>query len=335
METVGQIALRAANKDQQTNGAHSAKRPALPDSKPKTSSLITTSTAKTPPSECPNCKGMGYTMVVAMTRSGERQKAIEPCPVCKDFTKRNGLLAHEQGLTVGSMLDLLDTTGSINVLRVSAEYIIAGLGATFATVYGDTGSAKSLWAKIIVATLCRNGIHARYTRGRDVEQSLFSFDEEDKSGRMTLRRTGIDTLGAVRALVIDEAHAINWKSQWISAGIQELLDMRYERAAAESPENRQLTIFVAQHDPKEWAPDYLYDRMRQGTFSIPWTERVVPECLQHRSCPACGAGMEFNGEFLVCPTCEHERDVEIFWPFCDMAKSARPIMPSLKFGGWR
>lgn len=259
---------------------------------------------------------------------------LEPCPLCADFTARNGLLDGEQSLTIDAILNLMDKTGSTQVLKKAAETIISGLGATFATVYGDTGSAKSLWAKIIVASLCRNKVQARYMRGREIEQSLFDFDNEDSSGRTIVRQSGIDVLSTVKALVIDEVQGINWKSQWIGAGIQKLLDMRYERALSESPSQRQVTIFIAQHDPREWAPDYLYDRMRQGTFSISWTEESVPECLQKRPCPVCKGVMAFNGEYLVC-SCGYDRDVEIFWPFHDMAMSARPIMPARQFGGWK
>lgn len=290
---------------------------------------------------------------MALVKIGRQEKSsVEPCPHCTDLTLNNGLLKHEQNLTIDALLDLSDTTGSIEVLRTSAQHIIDGHGATFATVYGDTGSAKSLWAKIIVASLCRNGVQARYTRGVEVEQALFrvNMEENGNAGKIISHRPGIETLARIRALVIDEAQTINWRNEWISKGIQEVLDRRYERATAGSPQYRQLTIFVAQHDPKEWAPDYLYDRMRQGTFSIPWTGDV-PECLQHRPCPACGGVMEYNGEYVACTNnteyrslhgtedngiadCYHSYDTEIFWPFKDMAKSARPIMPARKFNGW-
>ena len=236
------------------------------------------------------------------------------------------------------MRDLPDKSGSIQVLRVAAEYIIEGRGAMFATVFGDTGTAKSLWAKIIVASLCRKGVQARYTRARAIEGSLFQTNRDDDTGKTSetiINRPKLDTLANVRALVIDEAHTVNWKNHWVSAGLQELLDMRYERANTDNPKIRQLTIFIAQHDPKDWAPDYLLDRMRQGSFAIPWQGESVPSCLSSRPCPVCGDEMKLDekGSFLLCE-CGHDRDVEIFWPFKDMANSARPIMPAVELEGW-
>lgn len=327
---------------QRTNGAHLPQQQPLAETKQRNYlPTITSTPVKTKRSEpeCPTCKGLGYTQIIAAKGYQEKQY-IEPCNACTDFTKRNGLMPQEQNLKISAMLDLADKSGSINVLRIAAENIINGNGAMFATVFGDTGSAKSLWAKIIVASLCRNGVQALYTRGHAVEQSLFT--DEDGVAKNEIQRPTLDWLARVRALVIDEAHAINWKNHWIGNGLQELLDMRYERATSEIPKLRQLTIFVCQHDPQGWAPDYLYDRMRQGEFAIPW-DGDTPECLRSRPCPACGGTMRHNGEYLLCGRiengqlvdgCGHDRDVEIFWPFKDLAKSARPIMPSRKFDGW-
>ena len=255
---------------------------------------------------------------------------MQTCPNCADMSKTSGLSEFELNLTIDSIVEIGDKTGSHAVLKVAAQYIVDGRGATFINVFGTTGNAKSLWAKSIIATLCRNGILSHYTRGRTVEKSLFG-DSGDENAKAN--RPGVDFYSRIKALVIDEAHAMNWRSSWVAAGLQEILDSRYEASMQPSGRKRQLTILISQIDPKDWAPDWLLDRLRQGSHAIPWTNSEVPLCLQERPCPRCDGVMHYNGKYLACE-CGHDRDVEIFFPFRDMADSARPIMPVVTHGGW-
>lgn len=277
--------------------------------------------------DCPICKGQ----VLYLVQYPNGRMEMQTCPNCADMSKTSGLSEFELNLTIDSIVEIGDKTGSHAVLKAAAQYIIDGRGATFINVFGTTGNAKSLWAKSIIATLCRNGILSHYTRGRTVEKSLFG-DSGDENAKAN--RPGVDFYSRIKALVVDEAHAMNWRSSWVAAGLQEILDSRYEASMQPSGRKRQLTILISQIDPIDWAPDWLLDRLRQGSHAIPWTSSEVPVCLQERPCPRCGDGvMRYNGKWLACE-CGHDRDVEIFFPFRDMADSARPIMPVVTHGGW-
>lgn len=267
-----------------------------------------------------------------MALNGNGTYRIETCPSCGEFSQPNGLQPHERNLSVDALSNLGDKTGSIDVLSVAARFIIDGKGATFASVFGTTGNAKSLWAKIIVAELTRNRIASYYARGRTVEKALFGEGDPERKAD----RPGIDFYSRIRALVVDEAHAMNWRNEWVAAGLQEILDARYEMSTSPNGYTRQLTILISQIDPRQWAPDWLLDRLRAGANAIPWTSEVVPPCLRDRPCPRCGGQMEYvkDGHYLACE-CGHDRDVEIFFPFHDLADSARPILPSVTHKGWK
>lgn len=278
-----------------------------------------------PQAQCQTCNDQKFVLVEYPRSKFE----IEPCPKCADLSLHNGLQLHEKSIGLHNLLEIGDPTGSHEVLRVAAEYIIAGRGATFVCVFGTTGNAKSLWAKIIVAELCRSRIAAHYARGRTVEKSLFG----DGDPESRAQRPGIDFYSRIRALVIDEAHAMNWRNEWVANGLQEILDARYEASMSPNGCQRQLTILISQIDPKDWAPAWLYDRLRVGTHAIPWVSEDVPQCLRSRPCPRCGGTMTYTGNYLACD-CGHEREVEIFFPFHDLADSVRPILPPLTHRGW-
>lgn len=224
-----------------------------------------------------------------------------------------------------------DKTGSMGVLRVAGRAIVGGQGAPFATVYGRTGNAKSLWGRIIVAQLCKAGVQAHYTRAKVIENNLFVRDGDTEF----VEKARNDFYLRTQALVIDEAQGINWRNQWISDTLQPLFDARYEAAKESNSAVRKITVFIAQTDPEDWAPSWLLDRMRQGSFALAWPEgEQAPECLRKRACPNCGQAMTLvsadNEEYMACE-CGMDRPLEIFWPFHDMADSARPIMPARVF----
>lgn len=266
-----------------------------------------------------------------MKMRADGRSELAACPKCRDLTKTSGLTAEQHRLTWAALRDMEDKTGSMLVLRYAGRHIVDGTGAPFASVYGNTGNAKSLWGRIIVAELCRNGVQAHYTRAKVIERGIFRHDGESE----VVEKAQGDLYMRVQALVIDEAQGINWRNQWISDTLQPLFDSRYEAAKEPNPAERKITVFISQLDPAEWAPDWLLDRMRQGSWAIPWpANEPAPDCLKQRACPRCGKAMRLmsaDGEEYMACACELERPLEIFWPFRDMAGSARPIMPAHQF----
>lgn len=263
-------------------------------------------------------------------RADGRQE-LATCPHCRDLTKTSGLTPEQHKLTWAALRDMEDKTGSMVVLRYAGRQIAQGIGAPFATVYGNTGNAKSIWGRIIVAELCRSGVQAHYTRAKIIERGIFRHDGESE----VIERAQGDLYRRVQALVVDEAQGINWRNDWINSTLQPLFDARYEAAKESSPTARQITVFISQFDPAEWAPDWLLDRMRQGTWALPWpASEPTPDCLKRRTCPRCNKPMNYMSadgeEFMACG-CGLERPLEIFWPFHDLADSARPIMPAHEF----
>lgn len=290
----------------------------LPDSKPRSGSAKTS---------CEVCRGQVFYVKVRADGRSE----LATCLKCRDLTKTSGLTPEQHRFTWSALRDLEDKTGSMAVLRYAGRQIVAGAGAPFATVYGNTGNAKSLWGRVIVAELCRNGVQAHYTRAKVIERGIFRHDGETE----VIEKAQGDLYRRVQALVVDEAQGINWKSQWINDTLQPLFDARYEAAKETNPAEREITLFLSQFDPTEWAPDWLLDRMRQGTWALPWpANEPTPECLKQRNCPRCGKAMRHvsadGDEFMACG-CGVERSIEVFWPFHDLADSARPIMPAHKF----
>lgn len=245
------------------------------------------------PTSCTLCGGSGWYQRDVPLSHPDFGRALR-CASCTDFLRWSGLNQRERALTFADITG----DGPHLALRISGAAIVAQR-AGFATVYGTTGGAKSVWACAITAGLCRAGIRAQYTHGKAVEQSLFQRDDD---GRGYVDGLSRERIVNVPALVVDEAHAINWKNDWIAGEMSDIFDARFRRAAL-GDDTRQITVFVAQHDPREWAPDFLYSRMRSGEYAVPWPSNVPP-----------ADGVERGA---------------LRWPFCVDARDARPFLATM------
>lgn len=246
-----------------------------------------------------------------------------------------GLKAHERALDWDSLILSVptDTQGHLRTLEFAGKRMVTkrfGL----ATVFGNNGTAKSLWAKIVTVEFCRRGVSAKFVHGKEMEDLLFANGRDDEAVRESSMK--LDRYLTPQVLVVDEAQTINWKSPWIAGFIGQMLTARHDLASAPVSQ-RKITIMVAQYHPKFWAPieniAFLLSRMSEGTFGIPWSEAdggTIPECLLTRAC-SCGDKMTRQGDVLVCGSkaCGNSRPVEVYWPFELPMADLRPILPPL------
>ena len=115
---------------------------------------------------------------------------------------------------------------------------------------------------------------ARYVMGKDIERYLFNEGPKTRQGEATM--TGIpDHLRRAQVLIVDEVQGANWKNEWVERGLQPFLDGRYRMAEGKGGV---LTVLISQTDPSleinNWAPAWLYSRMRDNAQSIPWPQDV-------------------------------------------------------------
>lgn len=198
-------------------------------------------------------------------------KAV-PCSTCTDYLPISGLKPHEQQLQIS---DIRKSEPVHTVLRVLARQMLADPFG-WISVYGQehpetgtvTGSAKSLFAQILVAEFCRQRVRALYKHAGDVSQMLYQDLEDSQSANeMLLRRC--------RVLAIDEMQDIN-PTEWLVGKFKALLDHRYRSA-----DQGMVTVLVWQRHPEEygWVPESWLSRMADGRFNRPWPQDVsVPDC---------------------------------------------------------
>lgn len=263
-----------------------------------------------------------------------------PCPHCADFFAHSGLKDHERGLTWDSLVlnSPTDTQGNLRALEYAGKTMVAKRFG-FATVFGNNGTAKSLWAKIVAAEFCRQRVQTKFVHGKALEDLLFANGRDEDAVRESAMRLGHYL--APQVLVIDEAQTINWKNQWIAGYIGQLLTERHDLATANGSQ-RKVTILVGQYHPSYWGPieniAFLLSRMAEGSFAIPWHEEnagPIPSCLLTRPC-SCGGEMvrQDKENILVCNRrkdkknpCSNSRPVEVYFPFSLSMSDIRPILP--------
>jgi len=195
------------------------------------------------------------------------------CTQCANLLQYGGLTESEQRSTLAMLRDLKNDPARHHLaLRVAGQMILDQRFG-FVTVWGNTGTAKSVWAAAMVAEFCRRGIQARYLHARTgLEEPLFGKGLQIDGDR---QRVLLDT----EVLVVDELQSINWKSEWVSFGVQNFFDTRYRMARLENPQ-RQITILISQHDPATYAPDFLLSRIRDGRFRFRWpADMDRPSCI--------------------------------------------------------
>lgn len=265
-----------------------------------------------------------------------------PCPKCADFFAHSGLKEHERNLTWDSLVlnSPTDTQGNLRALEFAGKTMVAKRFG-FATVFGNNGTAKSLWAKIIAAEFCRAGVTTKFVHGKAMEDLLFANGKDEDAVRESAMR--LDRYLFPQVLVIDETQTINWKNQWVAGHIGQLLTERHDLATADGSQ-RKVTILVGQYHPSFWGPveniAFLLSRMSEGTFALPWKEGQVgpiPQCLLTRPC-SCGGEMVRDGksDVLICnkredkrSPCANSRPIEVYFPFALTMSDIRPILPPM------
>ena len=166
-----------------------------------------------------------------------------------------------------------------DVLRYLARYCISNPYG-WLTLWGKYGTAKSLTAQIVVASLARKGMSARYIHSKKLEQMWFDDVHNDTSNGRLLEELPV--------LVVDELDKINLNSAWVRGGLQAMADARYRSGLA----RKTLTIWVVQTDPEKVLPGDIASRMSDGRWHRPWLggsnslttlfdrEAVVEGCIE-------------------------------------------------------
>lgn len=245
---------------------------------------------------CPRCGGNGwFTFDPGDPDIPAWEWPLRRCPNCVNLLELSGLKGEERKATISS---IRGSRPVHTVLRVTAGAIVQN-AMGFCTVYGSTGTAKSLWAQAIVTGLCGRGIRSKYVHGKAVEQSLFRRDENNKGFVAGEQR---EFLCDVQALVVDEADKINWKSEWVSGELSDLFDRRFRLVDHPDIHQRKITVLVSQYHPQEWAPDFLLSRIRDHRSAVPW-----PNELTHN---------------------EYVRDGFVRWPLEVGGPDVRQVLPS-------
>lgn len=293
------------------------------------------------------CKGHKFFVRALPVSDPGFGKAV-PCPRCTDFFAHSGLERHEHGLGWDQLVLSMptDPKGYLSALEYAGRRMVAERFG-WACIYGNNGTGKSRWAKILAAEFCRAGVAVRYIHGKTLEAELFR-DRDDQN-----RDTGFDYNQpnpllakhlSPTVLIIEEAQTINWKNQWIAGNVGDLLNKRYDLVDAHVSK-RKITVLVGQYHPRLWGPmeniSFLLSRCADGSFAIPWhteTQGDPPPCLQKRTC-TCGGDMVYSQKqnALICMAkkqnskelCGNSRPVEVWWPFDIPLPDARPILPAL------
>lgn len=200
---------------------------------------------------------------------------------CVDFLAISRLSEADQKLTIDDLKDRSDDTGrELWALRFLGKEMLADPYG-WLTLYGNTGSAKSLLQKALVASLCREGLEARYYTMPELHFAVMpGKDEESPFGKMDVGSL-CDMLKRIPVLAIDELDKVRW-SPWIVETIGDVLDYRHNHAA------ERVTLLSMNLHPDKWSLvndakiGHLYSRMIDGRFNRVWTHEKVPGCLSHK-----------------------------------------------------
>lgn len=160
--------------------------------------------------------------------------------------------------------------GQMAILRQLGETILAD-GMGWFTVWGGTGSAKTLFLHALTVAFCKRQRQAVYYHAADLCDGLYQdFDNPDRNNRDFYRR--------IEVLVIDELDKFRF-TDWNRVEFQALLDHRYRKMKTH------VTLFAANKDPNgEWLPADIRSRMNDGRFCRLVGKREI-EPIYHITAP--------------------------------------------------
>lgn len=209
---------------------------------------------------CPVCKGLGHYLLVD---EAHPTGAVKHCPNCADLLKHSRLNSREQSTTLADIRG----PGPALVLRVVGQQLLDDPFGWF-TVWGGTGSAKTLFLQALVVAFCKRGIQAAYYHAADLQAGLMQDIEGDSANMDYYRR--------VQVLAIDELDKYHWK-EWSRKQLQSLLDWRYRNM------DTMVTLMASNRDPlaidrhgEYWCPEDIMSRMQDGRFNRQWPQNVTP-----------------------------------------------------------
>lgn len=183
------------------------------------------------------------------------------CPNCANLLTHSRLNDRERK----AQLSDISGGGSAFVLRVVGKQLIEDPFGWF-TIWGGTGSAKTLFLQALVVAYCKRGIHAVYYHAGDLQAGLLAdIENPDRDNLGFYRR--------VPVLAIDELDKYHWKD-WSRKQLQALLDWRYRNM------DSLVTLMASNRDPDAfdrdskapWLPDDILSRMHDGRFNRPWPD---------------------------------------------------------------
>lgn len=203
---------------------------------------------------CLTCRGNGF-YVPDLPLGDPAFGRAKRCRQCQpDYAAHCGLTTEELTYTV-------DTIEGKNEIAVTLRHLVRTIcdqPTGWLTLYGDSGSAKTLAIQAIIATLVRNGAIARFAHAHQVEQAWLADRDDDKSNAVFFLNAPI--------LALDELDKTNLKNDWVRQQFQYLLDHRYRQAVA----GNQLTLITLQFAPEKTLPNDMVSRMNDGRFYRPW-----------------------------------------------------------------
>lgn len=279
-------------------------------------------------SVCPVCNGNKWVTRNVPLGHPDFGKAVA-CTACADLLSMSGLNKQDRALVWDDLVSMPDDKkGFIRALTFGGQQIVANKFG-FGLIYGNNGTGKSQWAKIITAEFCRSGLRSKYVQGLALEKALFANKGEDEYGGLTMQQ-----YASLPVLVLDEMQGINWNNHWIASRMMELLEQRFDLATAPLAD-RKITVMVAQFHPRAWGPiehvSFLISRAQDGGHAFPWLPSYgqAPTCLLERPCICGKAQMKRKGKEVVCPACHNSRPVEMYWPFAVDLNDVRAIKPPI------
>jgi hypothetical protein len=207
---------------------------------------------------CLVCNGVGYMRYDHPINHPEFGK-MHPCPNNPNLeilAEAFGLKEEDGKLQWKDVTDLTDAKKAVKKLKK-----VLKLGYGWVYIWGSNGLGKSLLLRVAIAEWMRMGHFGSYVRMSDLMGDLRKAFDSEKPNIESTRK--MEQWQRVSLLALDEFDLVN-ATDWVEEKRGILIDDRYENAVTSK---RDITLFASEKDPKDY-PSYLYDRFRDGRFTI-------------------------------------------------------------------